>query len=104
MNLVRSKIRRLVQEIIDNRTDFVEGCRQIADLSHSLNNSERNTIEEHILFIKGVFSESDRFPVGEVRKTCSPEHLEELDLDKKNFIAFYRPQVLDACQNIMRLT
>ena len=75
---------------------MVEGCRKIAHLSHSLNNYDNNILEKHLLFIRGVYSESDRFPIGEVRKTCSPEHLAELDLDKEKIIAFYRSQVLDS--------
>lgn len=59
-------------------------------------------MEKHFLFITEVSSESDRFPIGEVRKTGSPEHLAELDLDKEKFFAFYRSQVLDSCTSIIQ--
>lgn len=103
MNQTKSEIRQLAQKIIDNKIDFVGGCRKIAQLSYYLNDVDFNNVEEHLLIMRGISSESDRFPLGEVRKTCSPKHLAKLDLDKEGFVAFYRPQVLHCCQDIVQL-
>ena len=54
MNRAKSEIRQLSQKIIDNRIDFVEGCRKIAQLSHCLNHNDVGNLNEHLLFIRGV--------------------------------------------------
>jgi hypothetical protein len=102
MNQAKSEIRQLAQKIIDNQIDLVEGCRKIDQLSYFLDDSGLYNGNKDLLFIKGICSESDRFPLGKVRETCSPKHLAELDLDKRKFIAFYKDAVLDSCQNIIR--
>lgn len=104
MNQIKFEIRQLAQKMIDNKIDFVEGCRKIAQLSSSyLDNSDIDHLDEHLLVIRGVSSESDRFPIGEVRTTCSQKHLAELDLQKDDFIIFYSSTVLSSCQNIIEL-
>lgn len=103
MNQTKLEIKELAQKMIDNQIDFIEGCRKIDRLSNYIDNSDVDNLNEHFLVFKGVFSESDCFPIGKVRNTCSPEHLAELDLDKEKFIAFYRSQVLDSCISIIQL-
>mgnify|MGYP006341331355 FL=1 len=38
MNQIKFEIRQLAQKMIDNKIDFVEGCRKIAQLSNYLDN------------------------------------------------------------------
>ena len=103
MNQAKFKIRQLAQQIINNQIDFIEGCRKVTQLSNYLNNSDIERLDKHLLVIKGISSESDRFPVGKVRATCSLKHLTELDIEKEKFIIFYSSTVSDSCQNIIDL-
>ncbi|MDJ0689577.1 MAG: hypothetical protein QNJ41_13805 [Xenococcaceae cyanobacterium MO_188.B32] len=98
MNPIKLKIKQIAEKIINNEIDLIEGCRIIASLAYELEN------RDSIFFILAISSESDRFPLGKVRDTCSLEHLEDLDREKEEFITFYKQKILDSCQEIIKLS
>ena len=85
MNQIKLEIKQIAEKLVNNSIDLIEGCRKISSLSYEL---ER--LDHAFLFIQAVSSDSDIFPLGKVRDTCSLEHLADLDIEKEEFIAFYR--------------
>jgi hypothetical protein len=48
-----------------------------------------------------VESETDAFPLGEVRSRWSVQALSRMDAERESAEAFYRPQLIEACGPLM---
>ena len=55
------------------------------------------------LFFKGIASETEHFPFGKVRNTCSSTHLAELDVEKKQYLVLVRKDILEACKKVKQI-
>ena len=95
---IESEIIEIVDKMIKNRIDLLEGCRKITSLQYQLNNPD-----DVFLFFRGIVSETDDICLGEERSTCSIEYLAKLDLEKEKYLTKVGNRILDACQKVKKI-
>lgn len=91
----RQKLVRALENILQDRVGLTQGCREVVDLGHSIG-------LETPLFdpFRGFESETDRFPVGDVRQQWSAEGLEEMDRERAHTEAHYRDWISEAARKL----
>ena len=84
-----------LENLLHDRVGLTEGCRQVVGIGHSLK-------LDTPLFdsFRGFESESDAFPMGEVRKLWSATGLEEMDRQREKTESHYRDWILKAAKNL----
>ncbi len=85
----------LLGDILAGRIGLTEGCRAVVSRGYGLE-------PDNALFdpFRGFDSESDAFPLGEVRKFWAPDRLKEIDTQREQTEARYRDWVLDAAKHL----
>jgi hypothetical protein len=86
----------LLEELIRGQVGLTEGCRLVVDKYYPL---ER----DNALFnpFKGFESESDAFPIGDVRDLCAPASLHRMDLLRESTEAWYRDWLVEAAKKLL---
>lgn len=85
----------LAREMLEERVEWQEGFRAIAELRHKLKEPERS--DPDLLFLVGVDSELDDVPLGTVREQWWPEGLAEKDRKKNEYLEQIGQHVRSAC-------
>lgn len=85
--------------MIEGRLHFIEGSRKICALRFDVGQPEH----EVFVPIRAVESETDHFPLGDVRARCAPDYLRKMDAEMNKYIDAARQQILSACQEIVRV-
>ena len=93
----REKLIAVARRIIDGRIGIIEGVRKITGLRFYVSNPE----DELFLFIRGVESEADCFPIGRERDNYSPADLQRLDREAENYLSNIREDVMNSCKTIV---
>ena len=94
---IESEIIEIVDKMMKNRIDLIEGCRKITSLQYQLNNPD-----DVFLFFRGIASETDDICLGEERSTCSIDYLVKLDLEKEEYLTKVKNRILDACKKVKK--
>ncbi len=89
----RQALIKLCRALINNETDFLEGCREIASFRWHLDEKET---EDFLLFV-GISSETDHYPSPESRHLYSDSFLDREDKAINELIAEIKSDVIDAC-------
>jgi hypothetical protein len=53
--------------------------------------------------IRAIESETDHFPLEEVRSRCAPDYLRRIDAEMQRYLSDARQDILDACKEIIRV-
>ena len=88
---------QVLEELRSGRVGITEGCRNVVGLRHALN-QENN---ELFLPFVGVDSETDHFPLGDVRARWSPSALEREDKERLACEAFYAAAIAEATDKLL---
>jgi Protein of unknown function (DUF2489) len=88
---------RTASGILDGSADLITGARRLSGLSHRLHADKD---PDFVTFI-GIDSETDRFPVGEVRQYWSPEALSRYDAEREQAEQHYRPSGLESARKLV---
>jgi len=96
MNLTeKKKMVILAQQVINGSLGIVEGCRRIVSFKiYPIDDPDYQTIV-------GVESETDEFPIGDVRKHYHKASLEKLDRELNEYLVRVKPIVFEACKNLI---
>jgi hypothetical protein len=84
----------VLNALVSGRIGLTEGCRHVARLRHVLGQNEN----ELFLPFVGVDSETDSFPLGEVRKQWSAKGLMRADEQRSSVEAHYTAFVMQASE------
>lgn len=95
---LRAKAAELASALLDRKVGFLEGVRGMVALSAEFGDAERF---EHFTPFIAVDSETDRFPVGEVRTRWSQDALRRVDKEVAENEQFYRPCIEAACRELI---
>ena len=93
----RRELVKTATRVIAGQVDLVSGCRELSKLLRSVcpvNSSMFNAI---ISFE----SETDDYPLGEVRSTYERTYIENLDKELLNYSNRMRSNILNDCQRIV---
>jgi hypothetical protein len=85
------------EAVIAGRIDLVGGCRRLRALSLRLPAPQR----EPFLPILGFESETDHYPLGDVRDLYAKDYLDRLDREIAAYSQKSRPEVVAACEAII---
>jgi hypothetical protein len=101
-NLIQQEKR---QELIEVATamlagakDPIEGIRKLAALRHATGDPDNPAF----LAIRAFESETDHFPIGKMRETCSVDYLQRMDEDMTKYVSTAKRDILTACEGIIR--
>ncbi len=95
-----SKRRELVavaESMLAGGANLLEGVRRVCALRFAVEDPEN----EVFLAIRAIDSETDHFPLGAVRASCSPEYLKRADDEIRAYLADAREEILQACREIV---
>lgn len=98
MGSKRAELIEVATAMIDGRMHLIDGCRRLTALRHEVENPD----SEVFMPIRAIDSETDHFPIGDVRKQCAPDYLERVDEEMGRYLADAKEDILTACQEIVR--
>jgi hypothetical protein len=78
--------------------NLIDGMRRICKLRFAIEDPEN----EVFLPIRAMESETDSFPLGEMRSYCSEDYLKQADAEMKIYLADAGDDILQACREIVR--
>jgi hypothetical protein len=82
--------------MLEGNFDLIDGVRRICALRFA------ESADNAVFFpIQAIESETDEFPLGEVRKGCSADYLRRSDSELALYLARNRDHILNACRDII---
>ena len=94
-----AELATVLENILHEHIGLTEGCRKVV---HVLNNlGERENILSNPFV--GYDSESDAYPLGDVRKLWSEEGLANADREREKTEAHYKDWVFDAARKLLEV-
>lgn len=87
----------VAREVLDRRSGILEGARALETCLFRCGLED----DADLIIIRGVDSESDRFPLGKARENWDPKALAELDPEIKASGEYYRDVIEEACRRIV---
>ena len=96
---IRSRIAQVARLMLENRLSFIEGAREICDLQREADVSQDDADFEDF---RGIDSETDALPVGEVRKLWSESALRRLEPEIESAERWARELATEACVRLMK--
>lgn len=93
----RNELLAVAKSMLAGESNLLEGMRRLCELRSAVEDPEN----EVFLVIRGIDSETDHFPLGTMRATCSPECLTHADDEIQAYLADARDDILQACRKII---
>ena len=94
----RQELVELAHLMLDGQFNLIEGVRRICALRLATGDPDN----EVFFPIWAVESETDAFPLGEMRAACSPDYLKRSDAEMQRYLDESRSDILKACREILR--
>ncbi len=94
----RSELVAVATAMIEGRMHLIEGARRICALRHAVGQPEN----EVFMPIRAIESETDHFPLGEMRARCANDYLQRMDDEMNRYLDSARQDILSACKEIIR--
>ena len=90
---------RLAADVLDGKVDLVSGCRRILAYRSRISGIADETWDVFV----AIASETDDFPVGDVRDTWDADALAAKDADVAAYVEEVRPAAREAFGEIVRV-
>jgi hypothetical protein len=87
------------RQILAGRLDPLEGCRLIVRSRAGLTDVERN--DPNLVVLVAIESETDQFPLGEVRQRWNAVALVEQDRQRQEYLSRNDHHLREACQALV---
>ncbi len=87
----------ILDQILEGRVGLTEGCRSVVSQYYHL--ERRNSLFDPF---RGFVSESNAFPLGEVRQYWAAGSLTKMDAEREHTEANCRDRVVDAARRLRR--
>ena len=94
----RHELIALANSMLAGKTNLIEGVRKICTLRFAVEDPEN----EVFLAIRGIESETDLFPLGEMRTNCHREYLMRMDGEMNTYLAEAQEDIFQACREIIK--
>jgi len=95
--IAKKELLSKLKVIETNKLDLVEDVRRILSLAEKAGISD----DDLFLPIKGIESQTDHIPVGDVRKQFNESYLKELDKEQEELTIEFKDQLIDASKKIL---
>lgn len=88
----------IASSMIDEEINLIEGCRLISSLRHRIGDPDNK------IFIpfRSVDSETEHFPLGEMRKMYDIEYLRKVDTEMEEYLIDAKPDIIKACHELIK--
>ena len=90
---------RVARGILEGKQGICEGCRALKGLAYDV--VPDWVADPDFVVVGALDSDSDRFPLGQVRDRWDPTALAALDLERQEMERRAEPDVLVACRSIV---
>ena len=100
--LLESKKAELIavaNAMLDGKMDLIKGVRKICSLRFAVGDPDNDVF----MPIRAIESETDHFPLGEVRSRCTPDYLRRMNAEVQHYLSNARQDILEACKEIVRV-
>lgn len=94
----RHELIALASSMLAGETNLIEGVRKICTLRFAIEDPEN----EVFLAIRGIETETDVFPLGEMRTNCHTEYLKRMDSEMQSYLSEAQEDILQACREIIK--
>lgn len=88
----------IANAMLDGQMNLIEGVRKICSLRFTVDDPDNDVF----IPIRAIESETDHFPLGEVRSQCASDYLQKIDVEMQSYLSDTRQDILDACKEIIR--
>lgn len=93
----RSELMAVALAMIGGHIHLIEGLRKICTLRYDIDELNNDVFNP----ICGMESETDHFPLGEVRKYCDASYLQKMDEDLRHYLDDAKDDIIKACKDIV---
>ena len=94
----RKELLELANAMLAGEVNLIEGVRKICSLRFAIGDSEN----EVFFPMRAIDSETDHYPLGEMRTKCNIDYLKQMDAEMACYLSNASQDILDACKNIIR--
>ncbi len=95
----RSELVDVATAMLEGRMNLIVGVRKINALRHAVQPPDH----EVFMPIRAVESETDHFPLGEIRKYCAADYLQKMDEEMNRYLVNAKQDIFSACKEIIRV-
>lgn len=93
----RARVAQIAKGMLSGDIDLIVGARELCDLRHTIGESENQVF----LPIIGFESDTDDYPIGDLRRRYEPAQLQQIDKEIAAYVQQAKPGVLAACRRIL---
>lgn len=93
------ELTRVAHDMINGKMHLIEGVRKICSLRHAVDDPDNDVF----MPIEAIDSETDHFPLGEMRSHCALEYLKRADAETERYLDDARKDILKACEEIIHV-
>lgn len=94
----KKELIKVVNAMLSEKIDLIEGVRKICSLRFDIGDPE------NVIFyvIRGIDSETDTFPLGDVRSNWDFDALARIDKEIDNYLSENKKDILESCREILK--
>jgi hypothetical protein len=93
----KNELIAVASAMLVERINLIEGVRRICSLRFAAGDPENDVF----MPLRAIDSETDHFPLGEMRARCSADYLRRMDAEMQDYLSDARPYILEACKEII---
>jgi hypothetical protein len=95
----RTELVSVANAMLDGKMDLIEGVRRVCSLRFAIADPDNDMF----LSFRAIESETDHFPLGEMRSRCATDFLQRMDADMKYYLSDAKQDILNGCKEIIRI-
>lgn len=95
----REELVGLANAMLAGEVNLIEGVRKMCSLRFAISDPENDVF----IPLCAIDSETDHYPLGEMRARCADGYLRRIDTEMENYLEEVRQDILDVCRDIIRI-
>lgn len=95
----REELVGLANSMLAGEVNLIEGVRKMCSLRFAIGDPENDVF----IPLRAIDSETDHYPLGEMRARCADDYLRRMDTEMENYLEEARQDILDVCRDIVRI-
>ena len=93
----RTELVSTARAILNGDIHLIEGVREICSLRHYVEDPD----SEVFMPIRAIESETDHYPLGEMRSEYAQDYLRRLDAEMQHYLKDAKDDIVGACKEIV---
>jgi len=94
-----SELVAVATAMLKDQLNLIEGVRKICALRYQVSDPENQVF----MAIRAIESETDHFPLGQMRDRWASDYLQRMDEEMARYLATAKQDILVACKEIIRI-